>query len=257
MLKKLVFFIVCNLLFVIYYFPLAKAQDLSGSLATEIPISDEVESGDIICSTKEAFTKCGSEYQTSIYGVVTDRSQLAITQEGLENAKLVTRFGIVTVKVSSSAGSIINGNLITTSKTPGVGQLAVRNGYVLGTALEDYTDTNPDNVGRIQVLVNIHPATSVSGGTSSNLLQFIREGLTVPIFEPLESFRYLLAAILIIISFSMGVIYFGRSSARGIEAIGRNPLAKKVIQLTIVLNIVLTLVIVSIGLGIAYLILIL
>jgi F0F1-type ATP synthase membrane subunit c/vacuolar-type H+-ATPase subunit K len=62
---------------------------------------------------------------------------------------------------------------------------------------------------------------------------------------------------MVIISFTLGMIYFGRASRTGIEAVGRNPLAKRVIQLTIFLNIVLTIVIVMVGLAIAYLILIL
>ena len=112
------------------------------------------------------------------------------------------------------------------------------------------------DVQRIQVLINIHPATTIAGARG-NLIQFIRKGISVPVFQPLESLRYLLAVLIVIISFTMGLIYFGRASRTGIEAIGRNPLAKRVIQLTIMLNIVLTLVIILVGLAIAYMILIL
>ena len=62
---------------------------------------------------------------------------------------------------------------------------------------------------------------------------------------------------MVLIAFTLGMIYFGRSSRAGIEAIGRNPLAKRVIQFTVFMNIVLTIVIVIVGLAIAYLILIL
>jgi F0F1-type ATP synthase membrane subunit c/vacuolar-type H+-ATPase subunit K len=79
----------------------------------------------------------------------------------------------------------------------------------------------------------------------------------VPLLEPIESLRYLLAIAMVLIAFTLGMIYFGRSSRAGIEAIGRNPLAKKVIQLTVFMNIILTVVIVLVGLGIAYLILVL
>jgi hypothetical protein len=105
-------------------------------------------------------------------------------------------------------------------------------------------------------MVNIHPSGAFSG-SRGNLLQFIRDGLTVPIFEPIESLRYLLAIAIILISFTLGMIYFGRASRAGIEAIGRNPLAKKVIQFTVLLNISLTIIIILVGLGIAYLILVL
>lgn len=144
------------------------------------------------------------------------------------------------------------GNFITSSNTEGLVQLASKNGYVLGTALED----SDGQTGVIQAVINIHPASGMSKSTSSNLIQFIRDGLTVPIFEPLESFRYLLAGIMVIIAFTLGLLYFGRSSRAGIEAIGRNPLAKNTIQFTTVLNVLLTIVIVGVGLLVAYFILI-
>lgn len=254
MLKKISFVLFCC--FLLATSTTVLAQEPAGSLATEIPITGEVEAGDVICSTSKVFSKCSQEYQTSIYGVVVDSAHLEITGEGLENSRLVAKSGIASVKVTSVGGPITNGGLVTSSNIQGLAQSTSKSGYVLGTALEDYTDTNSENIGRIQVLINVHPATTARGA-GSNLLQFIRDGLTVPVFEPLESFRYLLAAVLVIVSFALGTVYFGRSSARGIEAIGRNPLAKKAIQLTILLNIILTIVIVGVGLSIAYLILVL
>ena len=81
-------------------------------------------------------------------------------------------------------------------------------------------------IGTIQVMINIHPATT-QAGARGNLIQFIRKGIAVPVFEPLESLRYILAVIIVFISFTLGLIYFGRASRSGIEAIGRNPLARK------------------------------
>lgn len=232
------------------------AQEKSSGIARELPIAENVEAGDIICSTDSSFKKCSLEYQTTIYGVVVDTSVLEITGANLPGARKVVADGIATVKVKSVNGNIKKGNFITSSSTAGVGQLATRGGYVLGTALEDYENSDQNAIGRIQILINIHPATGMSKGTS-NLLRYIREGLTIPIFEPLESLRYLLASIMVIISFALGLVYFGKSGRSGIEAIGRNPLARKTIQMTIFFNILLTIVIILSGLGIAYLILIL
>lgn len=245
-------------IFVIFFLLVGKnvfAQDLAGGMATEVPLSEEVVAGDVICSSDNLFKRCAQEYQTSLYGVVVDSSALEISGTGIQDSRLVATSGIATVRVSNLNGEVKKGNLVTSSGILGVAQLADKNGYVLGTALEDLTNSS-ESVGQIQVLINIHPATGISKGTSSNLLRFIREGLTVPVFEPLESFRYLLAAIMVIVSFGLGLLYFGRSSKAGIEAVGRNPLAKRVIQMTILLNILLTIVIVCIGLAIAYLILV-
>jgi F0F1-type ATP synthase membrane subunit c/vacuolar-type H+-ATPase subunit K len=230
-----------------------KAQQFSSSLAIQVPVEGDTVSGDLLCSAGTLFTRCKSEYQTSMYGVVVDSSSLEIKDTELENGKLVVTSGIAGVRVSNSNGEIKKGNLITSSKTDGVGQLASKNGYVLGTALEDLSG----DLGVIQVVINIHPAAGMGKSTGSNLVQFIREGLTVPVFEPLESFRYLLAGVMVVIAFTLGLLYFGRSSRAGIEAIGRNPLARKVIQFTTLLNVLLTIVIVAVGLAVAYFILIL
>ena len=126
----------------------------------------------------------------------------------------------------------------------------------MGSAIESFESGNLNTIGTIQVVINVHPESSLTGARG-NLLQFIREGISVPIFSPVESLRYLLAVAIVLISFTLGMIYFGRASRAGIEAVGRNPLAKRVIQFTVIMNIVLTIVIVIVGLAIAYLILVL
>lgn len=254
--KKYIIFSFLCLIFNLYFLDFSYAQEMAGGLASEVPIVGEARAGDVICSSNNLFTLCDKEYHTSIYGVVTDSSALEIRDPDLSDSRLVATSGIATVRVSSKNGSIEKGKLVTTSTTPGVAQLATVNGYVLGTAIEDFTGSG-DEIGRIQVVINIHPAAGISSGASSNLLRFIREGITVPVFQPVESLRYLIAALMVIISFILGMTYFGRSSARGIEAIGRNPLAKRVIQITIFINSLLTFVIVLSGLLIAYLILVL
>ena len=41
--------------------------------------------------------------------------------------------------------------------------------------------------------------------------------------DPLTVFRYLMAALVIILSFFLGFFVFGKTAARGVEALGRNP----------------------------------
>ena len=235
----------------------ALSQVTSSGIAIDVPVSDDgAVDGDIICNYSDGNKRCNQEFDPSMYGVVSDNPAAAVEDPELENARLLINSGVVTVRVSSLKGNITEGDFITSSTQQGLGVRADRSGFVLGTALEGYESSDPNAVGRIQVLVNIHPAASVVG-PSKNLLNFIRQGLAVPIFEPLESLRYLLAVAIVLISFTLGMIYFGRASRAGIEAIGRNPLAKRVIQLTVMLNISLTVIIILTGLGIAYLILIL
>lgn len=244
-------------LILFFAFTTIDAQVTSSGIASSVPINDTgVLEGDIICSYKEGNQRCKNEYDTSIFGVITDNPAASVKDSDLENSRLLATTGVARVRVSSANGNISTGDFITSSDVAGVGKKADKNGYVVGSAIEDYTSDNPDSVGVIQIVVNVHPESSLTG-QRGNLLQFIRQGLSVPIFNPVESLRYLLAVAIVIISFTLGMIYFGRASRAGIEAIGRNPLAKRVIQFTVVMNIVLTIVIVLVGLGIAYLVLIL
>ena len=232
------------------------AQISSSGVAVSVPIADgEAQSGDIICSYQEGNRRCSGEYDTSIYGVLSARPAVDIADPDLENSRFLARDGVARVRVSSVNGNIEEGDFITSSDKPGIGQRATRNGFVVGSAIESYSSSDSNAIGVIQVVINVHPESSLTG-TRGNLLQFIRSGVSVPIFSPVESLRYLLAVAIVLVSFTLGMIYFGRASRAGIEAVGRNPLAKKVIQFTVIMNILLTLVIVIVGLGIAYLILI-
>ena len=257
-----ILFKIISLLFLFYLGLFVKvsfleAQVSSSGYAISIPIGDtEAQEGDIICSYDIGFGRCRLGYDTSIYGVIVKDVSVSVEDTQLKNSKLALSSGIAGVKVSSVNGNIKEGSLITSSDIPGVGQLATKNGIVLGRALESYESGNSANVGKIQVAINVHPAIGLAG-RRGNLLQFIREGLAVPIFEPLESLRYLLAVLVVLISLVLGLVYFGRVARAGVEALGRNPLARRVIQLNMLLHIFLTIVIIIVGLAIAYLILIL
>jgi F0F1-type ATP synthase membrane subunit c/vacuolar-type H+-ATPase subunit K len=256
MLKKSLIIVIFCLAFLLHYKE-SKAQADSSGLSINAPVEDqEAVDGDILCTYDGAIARCNQQYDPSIYGVISENAAAEFVDPDIENSKPVLTEGITDVRVSAENGSIQVGDFITTSTNPGIGVKADGNGYVVGVSLDDYNPTNPSDVTKIQILVTIHPVTG-QAGQRGNLIQFIRKGIAVPIFEPLESLRYLLAVIIILISFTLGLVYFGKSSRSGIEAIGRNPLARRVIQLTVILNIGLTIVIVLVGLAIAYLILIL
>jgi hypothetical protein len=214
-----------------------------------------VDAGDIICKKDNGFSECDSEYNTEMYGVVVNNPAASFEEEEGDSNYLVLSNGKASVRVSTLNGNINKGDLVTTSSKSGIGVLAQKNGYVLGQALEEYKSDSPDNIGTIMVAINIHPAAGLSGA-KSNLITALREGMSAPIFEPLDSLRYLLAALILLLSFVLGFAYFGRVSKSGIEAIGRNPLASKMIQLSVLMHILITIVIILVGFGMAYIILI-
>ena len=107
----------------------------------------------------------------------------------------------------------------------------------------------------IYALVNIRPAI-VATTARGNLLESLRQGLLAPTLAPLASLRYLLAILVAMAAFILGFVYFGRVAKGGVEAIGRNPLARKAIQIGVALNLLMTVAIMAGGLVLAYVILI-
>ena len=178
----------------------------------------------------------------------------SIDNENIEG-RLVTSQGKVRVLLSSENGEVLAGDFVTSSSTPGQAMRATDNGYVLGVSLIDQ-EVGIDGQLSTVVALNIHFEAGLSN-TRSNLLQVLRGGFSIPLFEPLASLRYLIAALLVLISFSLGFVFFGRMARTGVEAIGRNPLASRMIQANVLVNIIVTIVIVLTGLFAAYLILIL
>lgn len=237
--------------------PVVYAQENMASVALPLPLLDvaEVQEGDIICFVAKGFSRCNQDYAQSMYGVVTATPAASLETDTTDTTRLVVTTGESMVRVSGANGAITRGDFITSSETAGVGQKAEQNGYILGVALQSFDDTS-GTIGLIPLSLGIH-VTSQLTDARSDLLAFIRKGLSAPTFAPLASLRYLLAFVMVIISFVLGFIYFGRVAKAGVEALGRNPLAGRMIQLTVILNIALTVAIIGAGLVVAYLILIL
>lgn len=232
-------------------------QDKSSGLAISIPITDkDAKDGSIISSSARGYVLTSVPYDPSVYGVITEDPSLFIQNTNLPGTKPVVSSGKAFVAVSTINGAIRVNDFITSSEIPGVGQKASINGFVLGTALQNYSEIDPNKIGKIQV--SIAPRfNSAFIGLRGNLIQILRDAGGIYNLSPLASFRYILAAIIAILSFLLGFIYFGRVAKTGVEALGRNPLAGRTIQLGIVFNLIITIGIMALGLGIAYLILIL
>lgn len=230
------------------------AQEVTSGVAVTIPVAGEnIQAGSIVCQGEGGFSLCSAEYSPSIYGVIVDNPAVSIQMDIEDSSQEVLTNGLAQVQVTNEAGAIAIGDLVTSSTTSGVGVKSIHNGYVLGVAMEPY---NSSDVGTIKVAINIHPAAGFTSARS-NLIDVLRKGATSPLFEPLDSLRYLLAAAILLLSFVFGFVYFGRVASSGVEAVGRNPLAGRLIQFTVLLHVLVTIVIVFVGLFLAYLILIL
>jgi len=236
---------------------LSYAQNTSAGTAVSIPIIDKnAKDGHIIVSTPKGFGLSSATYDTNMYGVLTEFPAVYLQNQADTTLKPVTSSGKVYTFVSSINGNIKKNDFITTSTIAGIGQKATRNGMVLGTALEDYSNSNQKITAKILVAVNPHFNASFAD-TKTNVLEVLRNASDPTTLTQATSLRYVVAAGIVLVAFAIGFIYFGRVTSSGVEALGRNPLASRTIQLSLVFNLVLMIVVILVGLGIGYMILIL
>lgn len=236
----------------------AFAQEFTTGISESIAITAdrEVVSGDIISVRDKKFGLSAVDYDTSMYGVITDNPAIIMDDSALVGRKYVTSSGEAFVRVTTKNGPISKGDFITSSDNPGIGQKAIKSGQIVGMALQEFTSTDPNEVKEILVSIDIRP-NLVQDNIKVNLLEALRSGAQAPFLTPLTSLRYILAALVTAGSFILGFSSFGKTSGSGVEALGRNPLASKEIQHSIVLNMILTAIIMLSGLALAYFILVL
>lgn len=226
-------------------------------VTSDIVSAKEFGSSDIVRSQKV--------YDEKMLGVVADKPTVVYRLEGMNTAVVVR--GESKVNVTTLNGPIKAGNTITSSLIPGKGQLAdITVGNIVGTALENLTDKNSKEItfatkkirqGTIRIMVDVRPGTSQEVGALTKLI----DQLSLLILRSTQTpqgasnfLRYLAAALLAAIIIFLAFNTLGRNVTKGIEAIGRNPLAKNQIQAMIALNIALIAVICIGGIILSFLI---
>jgi len=238
----------------IYPFFTSAQEVNSGGVAVYVPIVDKkVVEGDIISISSKGYGLTTTAYEANIFGVVVRDPALAFEDGSQAGSYPVVSAGKVLMRVITTNGKIKRGDLLTSSTTPGVGMKAIDSGFIVGSALEDYSSNKP---GSILVLLSVGNG-NLSTNTSGSILKAFNSVLTSPYLSPFAFIRYLFAGFIVLASFLLAVGYFGRISTLGIEALGRNPLAGKMIIFGVVINILLGIGVILTAIGIAYLVLIL
>lgn len=212
-----------------------------------------VPNGSIISIVGNAYRLSKTEYDGLIFGVVAQNSAISFVTDDDAGKYPIATAGNVSLRVTNKAGAIKTGDLITSSTTPGVGQKAVKNGYIVGVAQAPY---NKSQVGLIPVALSIGSSTQFSS-IRSNLFDTLGLALSSNIVTPLNSLRYVVAGLIVLAVIVIGIFFFGKITKSGMESMGRNPLAGKMIQFNMFLSLGLTVFIMLVGLGLAYLILLL
>lgn len=242
---------------------ISKAQDVTATssasigVAVYVPVTDDVVDTNVICSTEGGDNMpCTREYDPNMLGVLTENPSVFIgVASPSAGTKAVISSGQAEVLVSSQNGDIKAGDFITSSRTKGVAQKATKSGFILGSAMEDYSNSDTSQTGKILVTLSIRPAV-LKAGAGLNLLQVIKDGVQGAFESPLSALRYTVAALIVSVVFIYGFIHFGKVAKSGVESIGRNPLATKSIQAGVIMNMGVIIAIMGASIFVAYLILV-
>lgn len=235
------------------YLPFAAAE----TAYIDVGDPSSIRPGMIVAREGDVFRLTDVAYDAKVLGVIVENSDIVvqIADEQKRKQHIVAISGELLVLVNTSSGEIVKGDFITSSSTSGIGMKARSGGVVLGTALEDYASDDTEAIGTILVRIDVHALPSLGPveqfvRTSNDLFKFGPQGLsnTSPVV------RYILAIVIVLIMVLGGFYMFGRIALRGIEALGRNPLARTTIMTGIIVNSLLTVTLVVIGFIIAYII---
>lgn len=230
------------------------AEDINSvGIATYITTTDKVEDGDIVSSSEKGYGLSQRSYDPQMVGIVTSKPAIALRSDTEEQGIPVVNVGTVVVKVIGTAGNIKKGDFITTSEKKGVGMKATRSGFILGQALEDLTFANKDEIGYMPINLNLHFLQMGNSANTSSIMQIFTISQLAAYEEPLKVFKYVISAMVLILSFGFGFLIFSRAINTGIQALGRNPLAGRMIQLSIIFNVVLVIIIIMSAIGIVWL----
>src|SRR3989338_7887215 len=206
------------------------------AIGVVVPVKNsDVEEGDIISLADGVYRLSEGAFESTLFGIVDFDPPITIGDSARGGVPVVSS-GVSSVRVSTINGNIDRGDFITSSTIPGIGAKARGYGHVLGIAVADYHEADIEKIVRIPVPVNIE----------------IRSHLSEIAASPTQTLRYLLAFIIAAGSVILGFTYFGKTARSGVEALGRNPLAARIIEFGVFLNLFLTLGIIAVGILIAY-----
>ncbi|OGG07728.1 hypothetical protein A2872_02070 [Candidatus Gottesmanbacteria bacterium RIFCSPHIGHO2_01_FULL_42_12] len=243
------------LFFFVFSFLFSTSRVFGASPAVEIATIQQINDpgavdGDIISITDQGMVRSSTTADIHLFGILTD-NPLAVWRDPNATGSAVVRNGIVEVNVTDAEGPIKRGDYVTSSETAGKGKKAIRSGYVIGQATAD------GQGGRVLVALRIEYAEVTTPRSANRLFEMLGATFFKNVQDPskfAEIIRYILAAIVVILSFLFGFLTFSRSIPKSIEAIGRNPLSRNSILISIGINVFLTIACGLIGLVAALLI---
>lgn len=231
--------------------PLGIAYQLT--VTPSIPIFN----GMIISLGETTYSESQGPYDRTMFGVIDLNPSIEFTFGNTANTSPVIADGTANVLVSGENGIINPGDKITSSSAPGIGMKAVKSGFTLGVAEESFAGTTASETALISIRLNkeftFAGDTPDSETISDRLRNIVSLSAIAAFEEPTKVFKYVVAGAVLLLSILASFLLLGRTSQKGIEAIGRNPLAKNSIITSIFVNIVISIIIIIAGVVGAYL----
>ena len=223
-----------------YLYPTyAQAPGIEVTSVYQIVDKDAIE-GDILVVTDKGLTRTLKSFDNKMFGVLQQQPLLVYQNKNITDGKPVIRSGVAEVNVTTFNGPIKYGDYITSSQIAGKGAKATESGYVLGIALANFDGTEATKAGKIPVALRVEYAELTNPRFAGRLFGFIGSSFLENIRDPKQLgliVRYAAAGLIILLSFTFAFLTFSRSIAKSVEALGRNPLAKSAIQLSMIINI--------------------
>lgn len=250
-LSFLLFPVTCTL-----YTSLAQAPGIEVTSMYQIADKDAKEA-DILVATDKGLVRASKTYDNKTFGVLQENPLLLYRDKNVTDGKPVIRSGVATVNVTTLAGPIKYGDFITSSSVAGSGEKASQSGYVLGIALANFDGTGGATTGKIPVAIRIEYAELTNPRFAGELFGFVGSSFLENVRDPKQLgsiVRYIAGGLVLLLAFTFAFLTFSRSIGKSIEALGRNPLAKSAIQLSMIINIGLLIVTGIIGIIAAFLI---
>ena len=227
------------------------AQEPQGIEVTSVyEVADtEASNGDILKASDQGLIRTTIGFDNKMFGIIQDTPLVVYRTE--TKGKPVIRSGVAKVNITTLNGPIKYGDYITSSSIPGKGQKTLESGYTVGMALAGFTGEGAEQIdgpngkvaiGKIPVAVRIEYTELTNPRFFGRLFAFLATTFLENIRDPKQIgniVRLAAAGLIILLSFTFGFLTFSRSIVKSIEAIGRNPLAKSTIQLSMIINLAL------------------
>jgi len=225
------------------------AQNISLTLIVE-DVPSGPANGLIVIQDGAQYKLSSVRADTRMIGIITDIPSFSGRKSNNPKAYYVNGSGTSVVRASNKNGKITKGDYLTSSDIKGVAIKTIDPEFTIGVAQEDFDSA--DGLVRIDIKPSFFQGNS---SVNRSLINVIRSGTQSFTLSPINSLRYVLAAIIGIASFLFGFSIFSKISGTGIQALGRNPLARKTIEFNIIIEFILNLGIIVFGLVISYFIL--